>query len=191
MKKLLALVIVMASTTVFAQKDSPNFSYSMAGIEGGFKWSSADVEGSDSTKSRLGYTVGGSAVFNVAAGFGLKTGLFYNERPFESTTTVSGNSVNVNGKVSYVDVPVLFMFKFEEYAGIYIGPSLSMKLADEVSSGKLTDVKGMVVPVTVGGQFKFAPNLGVNLYFETVTSEIAKGIKNTRAVGANLLLTFD
>ncbi|MBC7465584.1 MAG: PorT family protein [Bdellovibrio sp.] len=187
MKKLLALVIVMASTTVFAQKNSPNFSYSMAGIEGGFKWSSADVDNADSNKSTIGYTVGGSAVFNIAPAFGLKTGLFYNERPFEST--VAGTTVK--GKVSYVDVPVLFMFKFEEYAGIYIGPSLSMKLADEVSPGKLNSVKGMVIPLTVGGQFKFAPNLGVNIYFETVTSEIATGVKNTRAVGANLLLTFD
>lgn len=187
MKKLLALVIVLASTTVFAQRNSPNISYSMAGIEGGFKWSSADVDNADSNKSTIGYMVGASAVFNIAPEFGLKTGLFYNERPFESTV----GTITVKGKVSYVDVPVLFMFKFEDYAGIYIGPSLSMKLADEVSPGKLNSVKGMVIPLTVGGQFKFAPNLGVNLYFETVTSEIATGVKNTRAVGANLLLTFD
>jgi len=191
MKQLLALVTILISTSVFAQKNSPNISYSMAGIEGGFKWSSADVENADSTKSRIGYMVGGTAVFDIAPEFGLKTGLLYNERPFESTMTVLGNSVNVNGKVSYVDVPVFFMFKFEEYAGIYIGPSLSMKLADEVSSGKLQNVKGMVVPLTVGGQFKFTPNLGLDFYFETVTSEIADGIKNTRAVRANLLITFD
>jgi hypothetical protein len=188
MKKLLVLGLVLASTTVFAQsRTSPNVSYSMAGIEGGFKWSSADVDGTDSTKQVIGYTVGGSAVFNVAPSFGIKTGLFYNERPFEATT---GNA-SFKGKITYFDVPVLLMFKFEDYAGIYIGPSLSMKLSDEVNVGKLNDPKGMVIPLTVGAQFKFAPNLGANIYFESVSGEIATGIKNTRAVGANLLVTFD
>jgi hypothetical protein len=189
MKKLLVLGLVLASTTVFAQsRTSPNVSYSMAGVEGGFKWSSADQTGSDSTKQVIGYTVGGSAVFNIAPSFGIKTGLFYNERPFSSTYPIIGD---VKGKITYFDVPVLLMFKFEDYAGIYIGPSLSMKLSDEVNVGKLDSVKGMVVPLTVGAQFKFAPNFGVNIYFESVSGEIATGIKNTRAVGANLLVTFD
>ncbi|MFZ3229069.1 MAG: outer membrane beta-barrel protein [Pseudobdellovibrio sp.] len=189
MKKLIALFIILVSTSVFAQgSNSPNISYSMAGLEVGFKWAGADITGTDSSKQVLGFLVGGSAVFNFAPSFGLKTGLFYNERPFEATTA---GAVNTKGKITYFDVPVLLMFKFEDYAGVYFGPSISMKMSDEISPGKLTDIKGMVVPITVGAQFKFAPNLGMNIYFESVSGDLALGVKNSRAVGASLLVTFD
>lgn len=189
MKSLLSLVLVLASTTVFAQsRTSPDVSYSMAGIEGGFKWSSADVTGADSSKQVIAFNLGGSAVFNIVPSFGIKTGLFYNERAFEVT---AAGVPNFKGKITYFDVPVFFMFKFEDYAGIYVGPSLSMKLSSEATNGTIVNSKGMVMPITVGAQFKFAPNFGANIYFETVSGDLADNVKNSRAVGANLLVTFD
>lgn len=187
MKNLIAFALMLVSTSVFAQsKTSPDISYSMAGVEGGFKWSSADITGTDSNKQVIAFTLGGSAVFNLAPSFGIKTGLFYNERAFESSVL----GISLKGKVSYFDVPVFLMFKFEDYAGIYVGPSLSMKLASESTNMTLGNVKGTVIPLTVGAQFKFMPNLGVNIYFESA-GDIADNVKNTRAVGANLLVTFD
>ena len=64
-------------------------------------------------------------------------------------------------------------------------------MGSEISPGTINDVNGMVVPITFGAQFKFLPNLGVNVFFETVPGEVAKGVKNSRAVGANLLIAFD
>lgn len=187
MKKFLALVVLMMSTSVMAQSNSPNISYSMAGVEGGFKWSSADVENAQDTKQVLGFNLGVSGVINIAPIFGIKTGLFYTERAFEASNATVG--VDYKGKVTYFDVPLLFMFKFEEYAGIYVGPSLSVKLGSE--GLRSASAKGTVTPITVGAQFKFAPNLGANIYFESVSGEIADGVKNSRSVGANLLVTFD
>lgn len=189
MKHLFSILVVFISIQSFAQgSKSPEISYSMPGVEFGFKWSGADISGTDSSKQVLGYQIGASTVFNFAPSFGLKTGLFYNERPFEASTL---NAANSKGKITYFDIPVLFMFKFEDYAGVYFGPSISMRMSDEFSPGKLTDIKGMVIPLTLGAQFKFAPNLGANVYFETVPSDLAQGVKNSRAVGANLLITFD
>ena len=192
MKNILVLSFVLGSTLFstfcFANTEhKSNISYSMPAAEVGFKWGSASLINADSTNQVIGFEVGGSAVFNIGENFGIKTGLFYNERPFQSV--IAGTTVT--GKLTYFDVPVLLMFKFEDYAGVYVGPAMSLKLSDEASPGKLSNIKGNVVPVIVGAQFKFAPNFGANIYFESVSGEIADGISNSRAVGANLMITFD
>lgn len=184
----LVLVLFFISSISFANTErTSNLSYSMAAIEVGFKWGSAELKNADSNKQVIGYQVGGSVVIDVANNFGIKTGLFYNQRPFQSSYGVIDNT----GKISYFDIPVFVMYKFEDYAGIYIGPSVSLKLSDEFTPGKLSNIKGMVMPLTLGAQFKFAPNLGAGIYFETVPGDIADNVSNTRAVGANLLITFD
>jgi hypothetical protein len=83
------------------------------------------------------------------------------------------------------------MFKFEDFAGVYVGPSLAIKLGDESSAGALTSVKSIVIPITFGAQFKFASSMGANIFFETVLGDLATGISNSRAVGVNLLITLD
>ncbi len=188
MKKIIALCFIVLSSTSFAQSKS-NVSYSMPAIEVGFKWNSMDLTGSESNKQVIGFQLGVSTVFDFAASFGLKTGLFYSERPFDSAMTLMPNA---KGKVTYFEVPALFMFKFEDYAGFYVGPTLAIKLGDEISQPyRMVDVKSMIIPITVGAQFKFLPNMGLNVFFETVPGDIAKDLKNSRAVGANLLITFD
>ena len=185
--KSIVKVSVAIATLALAQTSLASMSYSMPAVEGGFRWSSAELDQATSNKMDIGFQLGGSVVLNFTPEFGLKTGLLYVERPFKSE--VAGTEVK--GKVSYFDVPAFFMFKLEDYAGIYAGPSFSFKLADEITPGTMTDIKGMVMPITLGAQFKFASNLGVNIFFETLPSEMAKGIKNSRAVGATLLVTFD
>lgn len=188
MNKMITLLITLLSTTVFAQKDSPHISYSMPALELGIRWSSADAPPGYSSKQALGFQIGGSTVFNFAPSFGLKTGLFYTERPFAFDTS----GTEYKGKITYFDVPVLFMFKFEEYAGVYAGPTFAVKLGDENNSGTaLTGIKGTIIPITVGAQFKFTSALGMNIYFETIGGESADNLKNTRAVGANLMIAFD
>jgi len=140
MKNILALVLIISSTLTTAAsfantEHKSNISYSMPAIEVGFKWGSASFINADSTNQVVGFVVGGSTVFNIGDNFGVKTGLFYNERSFQSV--VSGTTIT--GKLTYFDVPVFLMFKFEDYAGIYIGPSLSLKLSDQLSPGNLTE----------------------------------------------------
>ena len=189
MKLIISLLLTFSAALVFANTErKSNISYSMAGLEAGFKWSSMDADGSGSTKQSLGYQIGASGTFDFATSFAIKSGLFYNERPFKIS---NGFLSDTTGKITYFDIPVLLMFKFEDYAGVYLGPSISIKMSDEISSGSLTNVKDTVIPITIGGQFKFAPNLGVNVFFEAVSGQLADGLKNSRAVGANLLVTFD
>jgi hypothetical protein len=185
MKKILALFVLVLSTTAFAQKASSGFSYSMPSVEVGFKWNSASLNGSSSDKQVIGYQLGVSTVANISSTFGFRTGLFYSERPYEGTVV----NVSSKGKMTYFEVPLQLMFKIEDYAGVYVGPSVAVKLSSEPSG--LTDVKSMVLPLTFGAAFKFLPNFGANVFFETVSGDLANGVSNSRAVGVNLLITLD
>ena len=186
MKKIILTALMVISTSAMAE-----ISYSMPALEVGFKWNSMDGLGAISNKQSMGIQVGGSTVLNINSEFGVRTGLFYSERPFKGELS----SGPYEGKISYAEVPVHFMFKLEDFAGIYIGPSLAMKLGDEITCApgpcNLTDIKPMILPITFGAQFKFTPNLGLNLFFETVPSDLALGLKNSRGIGMNLLVAFE
>lgn len=182
MRKSVFFMALFCVSAAFAQ-----MSYSMPALEAGFKWNSMDVQGAASNKQSLAFQLGGSMVVNFHQQIGLRTGLFYSERTFKQETL----GVSSDGKITYAEVPVHLMYKFEDYAGIYIGPSLAMKLGDQCNNCVLTDIKSMVVPVTFGAQFKFMPNFGLNLFFETVSGEVAQGLKDSRAIGVNALFTFD
>jgi hypothetical protein len=188
MKKIILAMFTIISTSALAE-----VSYSMPALEVGFKWNSMDYNGSatnSSSQQSMGLQMGGSMVFNFTEQFGLRTGLFYAERPFKFSFGTLGDG---SGKLTYIDIPVHFMFKFEDYAGIYIGPSFSTKLGEQCDQAgcSVTDAKSMIVPITFGAQFKFTPNLGLNLFFETVSGDISKDLKNSRGIGMNLLLAFD
>ncbi len=185
MKNLLVcLAATLSLSTAFGA-----VSYSMPSIEGGFKWNSMDVDGSTANKQSLGWQIGGSTVINFNESFGLRTGLFYSERTFKAESGAAGD---VNGKITYADIPLHVMFKLEDYAGIYFGPSISTKIGDEVDKGpSLTGVNSMITPLTFGAAFKFQENMGVNIFFETIGSKLADGITASRGIGANFMFTFN
>lgn len=183
MKNLLVcLAATLSLSTAFGA-----VSYSMPSIEGGFKWNSMDVDGASSNKQSLGWQIGGSTVINFTPDFGLRTGLFYAERTFKAETS----GADITGKITYADIPLHFMFKLEDYAGIYLGPSISTKIGDEVSVGSLSGVNSMITPITVGAAFKFQENMGINIFFETIGSKLADGITASRGIGANFMFTFN
>lgn len=187
---ILSVLMVFFTAPVFAQKVSrgPSIPYSMPAVEVGFKWNSASYTNSISDKQEAGYQLGVSAVFDFTDTFALKSGMFYSERPFKTELTAT---TGVKGKITYFEVPLLLMMKFEDYAGAYIGPSIAAKLGDEATPANLTNIKSMIIPITFGAQFKFTSELGANVFFETVTGDIATNLSNSRAVGVNLLFALD
>lgn len=189
-KKLLTAVslILMASVA------HAEIAYSMPALEVGFKLNTMDADNSTSNKQSQAFQGGGSMVFDFGdSGFGLKTGLMYSERTFKNEFTAG--LTTQEGKITYFDIPLQVMFKFEDYAGIYFGPSFSTKLGDECkkSTGSCTliNVKSSIMPMTFGAQFKMAANFGLSLFFETFSGEVAQGLKSSRGVGANLLFVFE
>ncbi len=168
--------------------------YSMAigfGVEGGFRQQSGDVPTGLSSSSQVGYTLGAVGYLDISEKLAVRSGVMYTQRPLKIESDLTKDSTNVN--LTYFDVPVALMLKFEEWMGVYAGVALSVNL-DKSSSNtnvvKLQDVKSMVVPFQFGVTFKFMPEMGLNLYFEQF-GDVADGLKSYRSVGANLLFTMD
>lgn len=156
------------------------------GVEVGIRQQSGDVDG-ESTKSQMGMQFGVTGHFLISGPWHVRTGLLYTQRPLTVEEAAGDNKVTMN----YLDIPVAIMYKFEEYAGVYAGVSLGMNLDKNADRGQVRDVKSPLIPLLIGATFKFAPNFGANLYFESASGEAAEGLKNYRAVGANLMITFD
>jgi hypothetical protein len=186
MKKILfTLVLTLLSSSAFADYDF--------GLEVGVRQQSGEVDSSTaSAKSQMGLQFGGFVVIPIANAWHVRTGMLYTQRPLKVESDLTGDETKIT--MSYLDVPVALMYKFEEYAGIFVGTSLGFNIdssSDDKSVLKVEDVTSPLIPMLFGASFKFAPDLGVTLYFETSSGDVAKGLKNYRAVGANLQITFD
>lgn len=167
-------------------------------VEVGLRQQSGSVDGAGtSTKSEMGYQLGFVGVFPIAEAFGVRSGLMYVSRPL-TIETDSGLPTG-SGKVTlnYFEVPVAASYQFEDYANIFAGVALSMNLdstysgSGALSGRKVEDVKSIVVPIILGASFKVAPQIGGTVFFETLSGDVAKGLKDYKAVGVNLAVTFE
>lgn len=190
--------MVLRTIVLFAMVLMPFYaqaeiSYSMPAFEFGAKINSVDHEDAISNKSTNAYQGGFSVVINIGndanADFGIRTGLFYSERSFKNDLT---DGTSVEGKITYFEIPLHLMFKFEDYAGVYVGPSYASQIGDECEGlgcgTGLTEIKSSLVPITFGAEFKLFSNLGLNLFFENVSGGIAQSLNNSRAIGINLMI---
>ncbi|MNJ93402.1 hypothetical protein D3C87_110820 [compost metagenome] len=181
--------VVLAVTAMSASVAMADIDY---GLEVGIRQQAGEVDAAGySAKSQMGMQFGGFAHIPMTGALHLRTGMLYTQRPLVVETDATGTEDKVT--MNYLDVPVALMYKFEEYAGIYAGVSLGLNIdsSGEVGGTKVKDAKSMLMPLIFGAAFKFAPNFGANIYFESASGEAADGLENYRAVGANLMITFD
>lgn len=160
--------------------------YTDAALEIGFRQQNGTVEGADDN-AKNGFQVGVSGAFPVAGDLSFRSGLFYVEKSIEAELGASKQEL----KFTYFQVPATLLYKFMDYAGVYGGINLEFNLGDDCGSGGCDDVKSMTTPIVFGATFKFLPQMGVNVFFESGSGEVANGVKDFRAVGANLMITFD
>lgn len=161
------------------------------GIEGGFRQQSGDVDPAYSASSQVGYTLGAVGFFDLTDSIALRSGLMYTQRPLKVSVNSTQDSATVN--LTYFDVPVGLMLKFEDWMGAYAGVAVSINLDKSSSNSNvvnLKNTKSLVVPFQLGVTFKFLPEIGMNLYFEQF-GDVADGLKSYRSVGANFLFTMD
>ena len=178
--------LVLVSTLMSLQVWAAN--YTDGALEIGFRQQNATVEGTNvDEKAKNGFQVGVSGAFPISGNVSFRTGLFYVEKPFEYEV----GAVSEDVRFTYVQIPLAAMYKFEEYAGVYAGVNAEMSLSDDCGSQSCEDVQSPTTPFVIGAAFKFAPQLGANVFFESGSGEVADGIKNLRAVGVNLMVTFD
>ncbi|WP_413559510.1 outer membrane beta-barrel protein [Bdellovibrio sp. HCB209] len=189
MKKLALSLLVVSG--LFSSAAFADLNY---GLEVGVRSQSGDTDAvGGSTDSQTAMQFGIFGIMPISGPWNLRTGLLYTQRPLIEKVGGVENKIDMN----YVDIPVNIMYKFEEYAGVYLGVNLAMNMDKKCGAANCTigDVASPLIPLTVGASFKFAPNLGLNVYFESAGGKVAvtnnHDLKNYRAVGANLLVTFD
>jgi hypothetical protein len=143
--------------------------------------------------SRTGTHFGVLALFPVVKALEVRTGFIYTQRYSEITNTASGV---VSIDYSYFDVPMTLMYRFSEAAGVFGGPVIAFNQSKEVSCSKNTscaalEVKSVVMPLQVGLNFKFAPQMGGEAFFEYTSGDLSTNVANMRSVGGNFVYYFE
>jgi hypothetical protein len=165
----------------------------------GFRSNSADLvnpSSSLSVNSKTGLGLGVIGFFDIGNAFQIRSGFLYNQRNYQIAIAAPFN-VDVDLNLAYIDIPITAMYKFADYAGAFAGPVVGLLASKEckASSGSCTltkDPESMLLGLQFGASFKFASQLGAEIYYEAIPSEFWKdGLKNSRTVGANLLFTFE
>jgi Outer membrane protein beta-barrel domain len=182
MKSLFTLCALLFAVTASAAN------YTDMALEVGFRSQNGDVDGAGvSTNAQVGYQFGLTASFPVAEQWSIRSGLLYTQKNVEAEVLTTKQDL----KFTYVEIPATALFKFADYGGVYAGLNISLNLDDDCGTTACTGVKSLTTPLVIGAQFKFAPQMGGSVYVESLSGEVADGVKNFTAVGANLMITFD
>lgn len=166
---------------------SLNSSAQYMGLEVGVRQQSVSAEAAGvGTNTEMALQFGLAGAFPISEALLFRTGFLYTQRPI----TVKGTP-DIKYTFNYLDIPLTLMWKFNEFGGVYGGVNLAMVASADCSNcGAASVDKKSLMPLVIGGTFKFAPNLGIDVYYE-MANQINDSFKEGRAVGANLLVTFD
>jgi hypothetical protein len=179
---LLTAAVTLISLNSFAQ---------YMGIEAGIRQQDASPTASGaSTNTNMALQFGLIGAFTIKDPILFRTGFLYTQRPVSLKGT--GGAPDTKFNFNYVDIPLTVMWKMNEFGGVYGGVNLALVASatcDNCAATANVDKKG-AMPLVIGGTFKFAPMFGVDVYYEAI-STVNDTFKDGRAVGANLLITFD
>lgn len=159
-------------------------------IEFGTLQHSVDAAATNATtKSGMGLQFGATANMQMKDRLYFRTGMLYTQRPFSVVISNTEYKINAN----YLDIPLAIMFKFEDYAGVFLGVDVALNLDSSVSPsmGSALGTKSSLTPIIFGVNFKMAPQIGGTLYYQTASGDLAQGYGQSRAVGVNLMFTFE
>lgn len=169
---------------------SSAFAYSDFGVVLGVRSNSADaVTTGDSVSSATSFGAGVEGFFEIAPQFAIRTGFIYNQRKFSLT---EGSNPASDVTLSYIDIPITAEYKFADYAGAFAGPVLGLLASKDKSGSWTKNPSSTLLGLQLGVSFKFAPQLGAEVYYEIVPAKFADPyLESAKTVGANLLITFE
>lgn len=185
MKKMLSAVLVLLSFSLPALAQE-------VGVVAGFRNDNADAASTNATvSSTTGFQAGILTKRELAGPLQLRTGFIYTSRTYGYSSP--GSAVSGDFKVTYFEIPAGLLYKFSDYGGAFAGAALNLNLAKDCPGGSCSGADVATAPISVqfGGSFKFAPQMGFEVYYEMMTGNIAKDIKSVRSLVANLTLSFD
>jgi hypothetical protein len=165
------------------------------GIELGARQQGGDVVGLNmSANAQIGFQGGLFAHVPMADSpqVHFRTGLFYTQRPLQSENDITSEKIDF--RLDYLDIPIELLFKPNESFGFYIGMLVAINIGTScsgVASCEVRDIETPYFPLAFGGLYKFTPKFGVNFYAEGASSYVARGLVDFKAVGLNLMYSFE
>jgi len=162
------------------------------GVVVGIRSDNADGEGAVKITGKTNFHAGVIAKFDLSGPLQLRSGFLYTQRAYDFTLTTTP-TVTGGYSMTYFEIPLGVLWKFSDYGGVFAGPALSFNLANSCPGGNCTgaEVNSSPLAIQLGGSFKVAPQFGFEVYYETMTSALAKDLKNGRSIIANVMITFD
>ena len=178
MRNIIALIITLLYTVSASAYDM--------GLGVGFRTNDADSTAPNTpVDGESTIQVGGIVWIDATEKLIFRTGFMYSQLNFEDKN--SGSTV----ELAYLMIPATLMFKMADYGGIFGGVNVGLKASDDCSAGDCQDVDSTVTPITIGGYFKVAPQVAVEVFYESLSGEFVSGLENATSVGANVLFTFE
>lgn len=141
--------------------------------------------GSCEKPAKLGFAVGATTKFDLSNNFALRTGGMLAQRNLETKDAGTTSTLNY----TYVDVPVLPEFAFNEMFSAYAGVVFGLKAARAcdvtgVTCSQISD-KSFVMPFQVGGTYNIDQDWTARLTYETgatVSTTTTTDIKTASAI---------
>lgn len=181
-------VLMISFFAVNAYAVEPEFAVSV-----GFRSFNADFDGTGASVSgKAGLQAGVLGFVPFTDLVQIRTGFLYSQR----NLTIEGTPVSTDANTSWVDIPATLFLKFSEFGGVFFGPVISMNLSKECSNSdgaacSVTGLSSTSMPLSLGVSFKFAPQMGGELVYETQSGKFADSVKDARAIGVNFNYFFE
>jgi hypothetical protein len=178
---LLVLVSCFLSQGAIAQSSEMAFT---AGVQ----TTSGDPDvGGVSVDDGTGFFVGILGFMELGSGSYLRSGAILNQRKWD----VQQAGVTVEAETLNIDVPVTYLFKFNDNVGAFGGLRLGVNVSDDCSGANDCDAdpESIYYGAEVGGHFHFAPDFGVEVAYNVGLSELAEQLDwdNSLSIGAFLI----
>lgn len=158
------------------------------GVVFGIRNDNADAKTSGVTvEGKNSFNAGLVAKFELSSPWQVRSGFIYTQRAFDVKVPASTTGY----KFTYFEIPAGVLYKFNEFGGVFAGPNLAFNLSKDCGSNTCEGVNSAPIGFQLGGSFKFAPQMGFEVYYETLLSKVADEVTNARAVVANFMITFD
>lgn len=189
MKKLLFVYFFAAITAFAFEGRSQDF-----GLLAAYRTDSADARPGFAIGSRANWSAGMLGFLPMVGDLQLRGGFLYSQRQYGYSNTAGSDLGRFD--FTYFDVPIGIKYKIGDYGGPFVGLVLPLNVSKACPNAApggsgCNDVSGAPLGYQIGASFKFAPQLGVELYYEALGTRLADGVENAKAVVAGLLITFD
>lgn len=106
-----------------------------AGVKGGLNFSNfASLENVEDQSMRTGFHAGVFAQLPILDGFAIQPEILYNTKGTRATYDAGIAEGDAHFNLSYIDIPVLAVFKLGESANIHIGPYVGFLLNSNIDA---------------------------------------------------------